>query len=111
MARNPRPLPPYFSGTTLPKKPSSPILSNKSLRKLCSLSSFAAVGAISFSAKSRARSRTAINSSDSSKSILPPKVDRNHDRRFERLEQLERLEPNFRRVRIVENLQAVIYCK
>src|SRR4029077_3749810 len=72
MARKPRPLPPYFSGITLPKNPSSPILSNRSLRNLRSLSSCPAVGAISFSANSRARSRTALNSSDSSKSIVLP---------------------------------------
>src|SRR5689334_16003078 len=66
-ARNPKLLPPQSSGSVQPKNPSSPIFSTRSRRKRCSRSSSAALGAISFSANSRASSRTAASSSLSSK--------------------------------------------
>src|SRR5581483_3981706 len=66
--------------STMAKKPSSPIFLTRSRRKFFSLSSRAALGAISFSANSRASSRTAIRSSDSSKSIFAS-FDEDRDRR------------------------------
>src|SRR5262245_29267994 len=57
---------------TQPKNPSAAILVTRSRRKICSRSSFAAAGAISFSANSRASSRTALSSSDNSKFMMIP---------------------------------------